>query len=204
LRAPTLLAHASPPPVLADARAPALLADTSHPPVLADLRAPALLAHASLPPVLADSFPRALLAIIPSLLPAVHARPIAPRPRGRARTLSEGRGHGGTRGGCDARLRRRARGTKQDQAGVPRVSTTPRAQQPCPTDGRPRLISATAAPSHALHAFGGSERVSLFSPRTLTRRRLTRGARAVRVRTRVRRGTPARGARGVGSRGARG
>ena len=111
-RAPALLALVSNPPVLADARAPALLAAVSLPPVLADARAPALLAPASLPPVLADSFPRALLAEIPSLLPAVHARPIAPRPRGRARTLSEGRCHGGTRGGCDARLRRRARGTQ--------------------------------------------------------------------------------------------
>ncbi len=62
-RAPALLALVSPPPVLADARAPALLALASLPPVLTDARAPALLAFASHPPVLADARAPALLAL---------------------------------------------------------------------------------------------------------------------------------------------
>jgi hypothetical protein len=62
-RAPALLALVSPPPVLADARAPALLALASLPPVLTDARAPALLAFASHPPVLAEARAPALLAL---------------------------------------------------------------------------------------------------------------------------------------------
>ena len=96
---PALFAHASLPPVLADARAPALLARMSHPPVLADARAPALLARMSLPPVLADPSPRALLAEIPSPSHSVHASIATRLHPGRARTLPEGRGHSGTRGG---------------------------------------------------------------------------------------------------------
>jgi hypothetical protein len=95
----TVLAPASLPPVLADAPAPALLAPASLPPVLADAPSPALLALASHPPVLADPSPRALLAEIPSLPPAVHARLATRLHPGRARTLPEGRGHGGTRSG---------------------------------------------------------------------------------------------------------
>ena len=88
-------------------------------------------------------------------LPAVHARPIAPRPRGRARTLSEGRCHGGTRGGCDARLRRRARGTQprpgRSTPSVNNASSRARLTTPpdCATAARRPLTRFTrsAAPS---------------------------------------------------------
>ena len=151
-RAPALLADGSPPAVLADARAPALLALASLPPVLADARALALLAVSSRPSVLADPFPRALLAEIPSLLLAVHARLAASPHLAFAQPLPERRSHGGTRGRCDARLRRRAPGDAarligKFRSGAFRRDAPPQLTTPRETDsralapGRPRALS---------------------------------------------------------------